>query len=74
MKTPVAASQELDLAAMEETRKNPARFDHLKLLPGTSWEFLKWDKVDAIGFISCLATSGAIIGLFVLLLKLAAAG
>jgi len=74
MKTPVAASHELDLAAMEETRKYPGRFDHLKLLPGTSWEFLKWDKVDAIGFISCLATSGAIIGLFVLLLKLAAAG
>lgn len=74
MKTPIAGNAELDLAAMEETRKNPGRFDHLKLLPGTQWEFLKWDRVDAIGFISCLATSGAIIGLFVLLLHIAAAG
>ena len=74
MKTPVAPSHEADLAAMEETRRNPGRFDHLKLLPGTHWEFLKWDKVDAIGFISCLGVSGAIIGLFVLLLKIAAAG
>jgi len=74
MKTPVAGNPALDLAAMEETRENPSRFDHLKLLPGTSWEFLKWDKVDTIGFICCLATSGAIIGLFVLLLNLAAAG
>ena len=74
MKTPVAGNPALDIAAMEETRKNPGRFDHLKMLPGTQWEFLKWDKVDTIGFISCLATSGAIIGLFVLLLKLAAAG
>jgi hypothetical protein len=74
MKTPVAGSPELDRAAMEETRKNPGRFDHLRLLPRTHWEFLKWDRVDAVGFISCLATSGAIIALFVLLLRIAAAG
>jgi len=71
MKTPVQPTPELDAAAVEETRRNPGRFDHQKLLPGTAWEFVKWDRTDAIGLLSCLAISGGIIGLFLLLLKLA---
>jgi SSS family solute:Na+ symporter len=72
MKTPVGATPELEAAAMEETRRNPGRFDHTKLFRHSTWEFCKWDRVDAIGFIICCAVSGAIIGLFVLLLKWAA--
>ncbi len=71
MKTPVGETPELEAAAMEETRRNPARFDHTKLLPASNWEFCKWDRVDTIGFLVCSALSGAIVGLFVFLLKLA---
>lgn len=73
MKTPVGATPELEVAAMEETRRNPHRFDGTKLLGADSnWEFAKWDKVDAIGFIACLGVSGAILTGFWLLLRAAA--
>jgi hypothetical protein len=73
MKTPVGDTPELEAAAMAETARNPGRFDHTKLFPSSSWEFCKWDRVDTVGFLICCAVSGAIIGLFVLLLKWAAA-
>lgn len=72
MKTPVGDTPELEVAAMEETRRNPGRFDHTKLVRDSTWEFCKWDRVDTIGFLICCAVSGAIIGIFVLLLKWAA--
>jgi hypothetical protein len=56
---------------MAETRRNPRRFDHNKLFPRSSWEFTKWDRVDTIGFVACCAVSGAIFGLFALLLRAA---
>ena len=64
MKTPVGASRELDAESMEATRRDPGRFDGLKLFPGSSWEFTKWDRVDVAGFFTCCAISSAIIGLF----------
>ena len=73
MKTPVGATPELEVAAMDETRRNPARFDHTKLLPASNWEFCQWDKVDTIGFLACSALSGGIVLLFIFLLKLASA-
>ncbi len=70
MKTPVGATPQLDLLALEETRRNPGRFDHLKLRPRSSWEFTRWDATDTIGFAaSCLVTF-AIIGAFLGLLRL----
>jgi solute:Na+ symporter, SSS family len=64
MKTPVGANRELDDAAMEHTRRDPGRFDGSKLFPGSNWEFTKWDRVDAAGFLTCCAVSSAIICLF----------
>ncbi|MFO1452136.1 MAG: hypothetical protein U1F61_28485 [Opitutaceae bacterium] len=72
MKTPVGKTPELEAAAIEETRRHPDRFDHTKLVRRSHWEFCRWDRVDAIGFFVCCALSGAIIGLFVLLLRAAA--
>jgi hypothetical protein len=69
MKTPVGDTPELEEAAMEETRRNPTRFDHTKLIPSSNWEFCKWDKVDTVGFLACSALSAAIVMLFVSLLK-----
>ncbi len=72
MKTPVGETPELEVAAMEETRRNPTRFDHTKLLTWSNWEFCKWTKVDTIGFIVCSALSGAIVLFFLGMLKFAA--
>jgi SSS family solute:Na+ symporter len=72
MKTPVGATPELEAAAMEATRLNPHRFDHLKLWPKSSWEFTRWDRTDSLGFLACCALTGAIIGLFWVLLRWAA--
>jgi len=72
MKTPVGATPELEVMAMAETRRDPQRFDQLKLWPGSAWEFTKWDRVDTIGFFACGAISGAIIALFWGLLRLTA--
>ncbi len=73
MKTPVGATPDLEEEAMAETRRNPGRFDDTKLLgAGSTWEFAKWDRTDAVGFLGCCAVSGGIIGVFVLALKLAA--
>ena len=72
MKTPVGDTPELEEAAMAETRRNPTRFDHTKLLPSSNWEFCKWTRVDTVGFAICSALSGAIVVLFVVVLKWAA--
>jgi SSS family solute:Na+ symporter len=70
MKTPVGDTPELEDAAMEETRVNPTRFDDTKLFGRNSWwEFCKWDKVDAIGFIACCSLSATIVGIFMALLN-----
>jgi hypothetical protein len=71
MKTPVGATPTLEAEAMEETRRNPHRFDHTKLFPASRWEFTKWDRVDTIGFIACCAISGGLIALFWGVLRLA---
>ncbi|MBI5693228.1 MAG: hypothetical protein HZC55_24385 [Verrucomicrobia bacterium] len=72
MKTPVGATPELEAAALAETERQPDRFDHTKLLPWSNWEFCRWDRVDTIGFLACSALSGAIVLLFVGLLRWAA--
>lgn len=73
MKTPVGDTPELEAAAMEETRLNPTRFDNTKLFGRNSWwEFCRWDRVDAIGFIACCSLSAAIVGIFLALLNWAA--
>lgn len=69
MKTPVGATPELETLAIGETLRNPSRFDHLKLFPGSEWEFCRWTREDALGFLACCGVSGAILGGFWLLLR-----
>ncbi len=64
MRTPVGATPELDVAALEATRRDPRRFDHLKVFPRSCWEFTRWDRTDAVGFLVCCGISAAILGLF----------
>jgi SSS family solute:Na+ symporter len=69
MKTPVGATRQLDDAAMAETRRAPGRFDGTKLFPRSNWDFTKWDKTDAVGFVACCAASISIVGLIWLVLQ-----
>jgi SSS family solute:Na+ symporter len=64
LKTPVGATPEMERQEMDETMRNPSRFDHLKLFPGSHWEFCRWTGEDALGFLGCCAVSGAILGGF----------
>jgi solute:Na+ symporter, SSS family len=69
LKTPVGETPELEVAAMAETRENPRRFDHTKLFPSSAWEFGRWDRTDAWGFVACCAASAALVGLFAAILS-----
>lgn len=69
MKTPVAATLELDAVVVEETKRQPHRFDHLKLFPRSSWEWTRWNKEDTVGFAVSCAITLVIIGGFLLLLR-----
>lgn len=71
MKTPVGATPELEAAALTATQREPHRFDHLKLFPGSAWEFTRWDRIDTLGFLICCAVSIGIVSLFRILLRLA---
>ena len=65
MKTPVGASPELEEAAMAATRENPNRFNSDKMVPGSRWEFGRWDRTDFVGFfLCCTAISVSIVVLF----------
>ena len=64
LKTPVGATPEADHAAVCESYANPARFEHTKLFPNSNWEFSKWDRLDALGFLGCCAAVGAILLIF----------
>ncbi len=64
MKTPIGPTAELEAAGLAATRLDPRRFDQQKLCRASDWEFTRWDRTDATGFLLCAAFSGAILGLF----------
>jgi hypothetical protein len=69
LKTPVGPTPELERQAMELTLLSPSRFDHLKLFPRSQWEFCRWTREDALGFLICCAVSGTILGGFWLMVR-----
>jgi SSS family solute:Na+ symporter len=55
---------------MKLTRANPTRFNHLKIFPGSNWEFRKWNREDWTGVIgSCLAVA-SVVALLMLIVSL----
>ena len=64
LKTPVAATLEQDALDVEKGYANPAHLDHTKLFPHSNWEFTKWDRTDALGFLGCCAFVGFILIFF----------
>ncbi len=64
MKTPVGPTLEEDAKAVEESYRNPTRYDHLKLFPRSNWELTKWNRQDTLGFFGCCALVGFILIFF----------
>jgi solute:Na+ symporter, SSS family len=64
MKTPVAPTPEMDAAEIEKSSADPTRYDHLKLLPCSNWEFCKWTLQDTAGFLISWVGVGAVLVLF----------
>lgn len=64
MKTPVGRTLEEDALAVEASYADPTRYDHTKLFPRSNWEFTKWNRQDALGFMACCALVGFILVFF----------
>ena len=67
MRTPVTADHDLNAAKVAKTREDPSRCDHLKLFPGSKWEFRKWTRNDwrSQGMM-LVATTGLVVLLWLL--------
>lgn len=68
-RTPVEDSAESDLRAIEETRKNPNRFDDAKLFPNSNWEITRLPAYDVKGMVS-----GIVVGIVLIVLVLVVGG
>ena len=67
MKTQVVPDRVIDEKELALSYAQPDRYDHTKLFPVSNWEFDKWNKEDAIGFLlSCLVAGGIVGTLFFL--------
>ena len=64
MKTPVAPTAEEDCAVVALGHVDPERLDHVKLFPGSNWEFCIWDRTDAVGFLACCVGVGLVLLFF----------
>ena len=65
MKTEVRRDPDEDREALEESYRNPKRFDDRRLLPGTDFEMLKPRPKDILGFLAAVGVCFLVIGLLV---------
>ncbi len=73
MKTPVHTDPAEDARRLEGSYADPHRFDHTNLFgPGSDWEFNKWTRTDAVGFLVSCALAAGVILLLVGLISLGA--
>jgi solute:Na+ symporter, SSS family len=70
MLTPVVGSHEDDERAMELTRANPGRFNHLLIFPGSSWEMRKWNREDWSGVIISSLAAVSVVVLLIIIVSL----
>jgi len=66
MHTPVQATPELDVLALEAAYAAPRQFDGDKIFPGSRWEVMKPTMIDYLGF----GGSWVLVGLILMLLWL----
>lgn len=63
MKTEVDPDPEKDRANLEESYRNPKRFEHRRLFPGTQLELIRPSFKDISGFLVCVAACFVIVSL-----------
>ncbi len=61
LKTTVQPDPERDRLEVEKSYARPERFDHLKLFPGTQFEFTRWSRADFLGFLLSLLLAWMVI-------------
>ncbi len=64
--TPVQKTEEEEKRALEDSYRNPGKFEKNKIKPGSNWEIMKPGKVDILGF----GGSWILVGVIILLLWL----
>ncbi len=64
--TPVQETPEEEKAALEDSYRNPGKFEKDKLFPGSNWEIIKPNRTDFLGF----GGSWVLVGVIILLLWL----
>jgi len=64
--TPVQKTPEEEKATLEDSYRNPGKFEKEKLFPGSNWEILKPNRTDFLGF----GGSWVLVGVIILLLWL----
>jgi len=69
-RTPVDMVPDLDRKGVEENQRNPDRLEHLKLFPGSNWEFGKLEAYDAKGIAFALAGGLSFIILVIIISRL----
>lgn len=61
MRTPVAPTPIRDEEEVRLSHERPHRFDHLKLMPNSEWQFTKWTRTDFVGFFGCWGLVGVVL-------------
>jgi len=62
--TPVQKTEDEERRALQESYKNPGKFETDKIMPGSNWEIMKPKKIDVFGF----GGSWILVGVIILLL------
>jgi len=71
MRTPVLGNSTMeDDQAMELTRADPNRFNHLKMYPNSNWEFRRWNREDWVGVIGSIGAAVSVVVLLVFVVSL----
>jgi len=70
MKTSVQSNPEADAKEIALSYENPHRFDFKKLFPKSNWEFYKWNKLDAGGFLVAVLVLLAILAMLQVLVSI----
>ena len=68
--TPVQKTEEEEKRALEDSYRNPGKFEKNKIKPGSNWEIMKPGKVDILGFGGIWVLVGVIILLLWLMVSI----
>ena len=72
MRTPVNVDRKIDRQELENSYANPQRFEENLLFPDSGLEFMKWKKIDTVGFLLAVLAVFGIIAVLQILLHIGA--